>query len=524
MIENNPLIAALQNPALYDHPIKAFQLIETHVSWVILTGHYAYKIKKPVDFDFLNYSSLERRRHFCHEELRLNKQLAPEIYCDVVAIYGTAEQPQFTPGKDVIEYAVKMREFPQNSLFSALLMRNELTPPLIDELAKIIVGFHSRARIAGTENDLGTPQHVHAPVVQNFEQIRPLLTQAKDLQQLDILAAWANEQFKQLAPIFAERKRQGFIRECHGDIYLNNIIFWEGRPVIFDCIEFNEEFRWIDTMADLAFLAMDLEDNHQARLAHQLINTYMKYSGDYFGLKVLPYYQAYRAVVRAKIALFRLFTPDLAEQQKTDIFNTYRSYMNLAERYTMPLQKALMITHGCSGSGKSTLAKEVMLRFGAIYIASDVERKRSIGLDLSANTNTAVNAGYYGPEHTQRIYHHLASLAALIIEAGYPVIVDAACLKQVQRKLFQDIANERNIPFAILSCHASRDFLRNSIEQRAVLKNDLSEARVDVLEMQLESQEPLTQKELSRAVVLQTDQTIDIDNTLYTIKKLLHLQ
>lgn len=522
-METNPLIVALQNPALYDHPVTSFKVIETHVSWVILTGHYAYKIKKPVDFEFLNYATLDKRYYYCQEELRLNRQWAPELYQAVVPIYGTLEQPQFTESDTVIEYAVKMREFPQSALFSALLAQDKLTPALIDELAKNIAQFHRMAKPAPADQVLGTPEHVHAPVVQNFMQIKPLLTEAMDLQQLAKLSAWAEQQYQQLKTIFAQRKAQAYVRECHGDIYLNNIILWQGQPLIFDCIEFNDDFRWTDVMADIGFLSMDLEDNQQPALAHQLINTYLAYSGDYFGLRVLPYYQAYRAVVRAKVALFRLLSPDLTESERQAIKMNYRSYMALAERYTKPMPQALMITHGLSGSGKSTLAKEVMHRLGAIHISSDIERKRNAGLAFTEDSKSSINTHLYSHENTAKTYQHLAQLATLILQAGYPVIIDATCLKRYQRVLFTDLANNFSLPWVILSCQASTIFLQQIITQRAALKQDPSEATIAILAMQQASHEPLTGEELQATVTIVTEQPVDINAIIASIKQRLTL-
>lgn len=509
-MSNNSLITALQNPALYDHPVTGFQVIETHVSWVILTGSYAYKIKKPVDFEFLNYSTLDKRRYYCHEELRLNRFWAPEIYCGVVPIYGTSENPQFSAQGEIIEYAVKMKEFPQSVLFSALLARNGLTLELMDELAKNIAIFHQQVKIAPVDSELGSPAHVHAPVLQNFEQILPLLTEPHDIDQANNISAWFAAQYQQLESVFQQRKAQGYVRECHGDIYLNNIILWEGKPTIFDCIEFNDDFRWTDVMADIGFLAMDLEDNQQPALAHQVINTYLKYSGDYAGLKVLPYYLAHRAVVRAKVALFRLFSLNLTEQEIAEIKTSYRSYMALAERYTKPATKALMITHGFSGSGKSTLAKAVMHEFGAIHISSDIERKRSAGLDFTADSKSAINSDLYSFANTQKNYQHLANLAELILAAGFPVIVDATCLKRYQRKLFAEVAQRFNIPLVILSCQADERFLTAAIAQRKLLNHDPSEATPGILAMQIQSEEPLINDELQHLVTIDTDKPVDL--------------
>ncbi|CAM4460883.1 MAG: putative protein [Legionellaceae bacterium] len=517
-MEKNPLIASLQNTALYDHPVSGFHVIETHVSWVILTGFYAYKIKKPVDFEFLNYSTLEKRYYYCQEEYRLNQRWAPDMYCGVIPIYGSKDAPSFmSDNHHPIEYAVKMREFPQSSLFSALLAKNALTLSLMDEVGHSIAAFHQCAQPALT-GDFGKPEHVHAPVVQNFDQIQPLLTDPNDIAQLNNIRLWAEKQYENLYEVFEQRKAQGYIRECHGDIYLNNIILWEGKPTIFDCIEFNDDFRWTDVMADIGFLAMDLEDNQKPQLAHQLINAYFQTSGDYQGLMVLPYYQAYRAVVRAKVALFRLLSDNVHEQEKLKIQSSYRSYMSLAEKYTQTFQKAIMITHGFSGSGKSTLAKEVMHETSAIYISSDIERKRLNGISFTSDSHSAINKGLYHSDNTKKVYQHLLELAQIILNAGYPVIVDAAFLKEEQRNLFAALAKEKNIPFIILSCQGSVTFLKNNLSHRLAFKQDPSEATERVLDMQMIAQEPLAAEEKEKTLVLNTEDLTHFIEFLSRIK------
>jgi uncharacterized protein len=380
------LIQALQNSDLYDHPVTSFRVIETHCAWVLLTGYFAYKIKKPVDFDFLDYSTLEKRKFCYEEEVRLNHVLASVLYEKIIPITGTSEKPQFNGSGAVIEYAIQMKEFPQEKLFSYLIKNNQLSPTLpvlMDELAVITAQFHIQAPRATADITFGDPEHVYAPVQQNFDQIRPLI---KKTDQLDRLESWTKNAYEKLKPVFEQRKQHGYIRECHGDLYLNNIILWDNHPLIFDCIEFNESFRWTDTMADLGFLAMDLEDNQCASYARRVINQYMETSGDYQGLAVLRFYQSYRAVVRAKIGLFQ------ANQKE------YQCYIDLAEQYTIPAKQKLIITHGLSGSGKSTRAKQLVEELGAIQIRSDIERKRLLGLSSNSQTDSPVNQGIYREE------------------------------------------------------------------------------------------------------------------------------
>ncbi|MBP3865899.1 MAG: phosphotransferase, partial [Pseudomonas sp.] len=300
------LIAALQNPDLYPHEVDGFQVIETHISWVILTGPYAYKLKKPVNFGFLDFTELTGREHFCNEELRLNQRLTEGLYLDVLPITGTAEAPAFGGEGPAIEYALKMRQFPQSQLLSTLQANGELNAAHIDEMAQQIARFHMQAPHVPATHYQGTPEAVMDPVRQNFEQIRPFLSDKADLLQLEALQAWAEASFTRLKPLFEQRKAQGFIRECHGDIHLGNATMIDGKVVIFDCIEFNEPFRFTDVYADTAFLAMDLEDRGLKCLARRFVSQYLELTGDYQGLELLNFYKAYRALVRAKVSLFSM--------------------------------------------------------------------------------------------------------------------------------------------------------------------------------------------------------------------------
>lgn len=518
-MSNNTLIQTLQNPQAYNHPTTHFKLLNTHSSWVILTGSYAYKIKKPVDFVFLDYSTLEKRRFYCEEEIRLNQPFAPELYLDVVSINGTLENPQINGTGPVLEYAVKMQEFPQESLFIDVLARHALTPELIDATAKLIADFHQHIPIAPKDSVYGTPDHVHAPVLQNFEQILSFLSESKDREQLARLQQWSEQQFQQHQKLLQDRKTKGFIRECHGDLHLRNIILFNGKPLLFDRIEFNNDFRWTDVMADIAFLAMDLDDNHQAAYARRIINSYLSYTGDYAGLAILPYYQAYRAIVRAKVSLFSL-QPNSSDAEKQALWQQYRKFMALAERYTQTTKPALLITHGFSGSGKSMVASALVEQLGAIQIRSDIERKKLFDLPATAKTNSELNQGIYDPHITQKIYDHLATLAQTIIHAGYTAVVDATFLKKSQRALFHNLAKNLHIPFVILDCQASHDQLKLWLQERANRHHEPSEAGIEVLTMQEESAEKLTPEEQTVSLTIDSA-NMDMKNLVKQLQNML---
>ena len=309
------LIQALQNPALYNHPVSHFQVIETHISWVLLTGDYAYKIKKPIDLGFLDFSSLEKRHHYCLQELALNRRLAPQIYLDVIAIGGKPESPVLG-AEPIIEYAVKMRQFSQSSRLDNVLASHTLKPEHIDQLADNIAAFHEQIEIAGKDSDYGNPASVLKPIEENFQQIFARLSDDDDIRQLDALKDWSLTQYAQLLPHIKQRKVDGFVRNCHGDLHLANIALIDEKIVIFDCIEFNESLRWIDVISEVAFTTMDLIDRGHTNYAARLLDRYLQRSGDYAGLMLFQFYQVYRAVVRAKVAIIRANQPMLSKHEK----------------------------------------------------------------------------------------------------------------------------------------------------------------------------------------------------------------
>ena len=505
------LIAALQNPALFPHAVEGFQLIETHISWVLLTGPFVYKIKKPMNFGFLDFTTLAAREHFCNEELRLNQRLTEDLYLEVLPITGTAQNPQLGGEGEVIEYALKMRQFPQTGLLSTLQANGELTPTHIDQIAKQIGEFHISAPRVTSESELGSPDSVMAPVTQNFEQIRAMISEKADLIQLDALQAWAESSFERLKPLLTQRKADGFIRECHGDIHLGNITLIDNKVVIFDCIEFNEPFRKTDVYADIGFLAMDLEDRGLKSLSRRLISNYLELTGDYQGLELLNFYKAYRAVVRAKVALFGL-SPDADLVQRGAVMRQYRNYANLAESYSAIPSRFLVITHGVSAVGKSHVAMRLVESLGAVRLRSDIERKR-----LFADKSQA--SGLYDADASVATYQRLHELAAVVLRAGFPVIIDATYLKQHQRGAAAAVAESTGVPFLILDCEAPQAVIAGWLEQRQAQSNDPSDATLAVIEAQQASREPLTTEETLQSKRVETNKSSDLDSLVENLRQ-----
>lgn len=509
-------VAALLTPQSFNHPVTRIELLETHISWVILTGPYAYKIKKPVNLGFLDFSSLAKRHHFCQEEVRLNRRLAPDIYLDVILIRGTADSPHFGGTGEVIEYAVKMRQFPQAAQLDRLLQQGNLPSDYLDAIAEVVAQFHRNIDKAAETSHYGKPEQVWQPVAENFAQIRERETRTASLKQLATLQDWSLSNFERLKPVFSQRKHDGFVRECHGDLHLRNIAWFEDKPLIFDCIEFNPDLRWIDVISDLTFLFMDLIDREQATLAYRLLNRYLTHTGDYTGLAVLPFYFIYRAMVRAKVNSIRLSQSDVSADERTMDEKEFAGYLQLASSFISRPKPVLMITWGLSASGKTTMSDALLEAMGAIRIRSDVERKRLAGIDFMTRAKANVAQGIYTPEMSQRTYAYLLDQARAILAAGFPVIVDAAFLEAQRRAPFAQLAREMQLPFVILQCVASASSLRRRICLR---QQEASDADLAVLEHQLIQLKPLSADELQQAITIDTEQSLDLEHLVTIIDK-----
>ena len=510
------LIERLQNSALYDHPVDQFEVIETHISWVLLTGEYVYKIKKPVNFGFLDFSTLEKRRFYCEEELRLNQRLAPKLYLQVVTIKGTVEKPELNGQGPVIEYAVKMRQFPQSSQLDHLLQESGLDTAIMDKLADKVARFHLTNRSVDQDSVYGDFDHISQPVAENFTQVRACIHDPVIIQRLDKLEQWSQHQLTALASIIESRKAQGFIRECHGDMHLRNIALWQNEIVLFDCIEFNENFYWIDVMSEIAFLVMDLEDRQQAHLAQHFLNRYLEFTGDYAGLQVFLFYKVYRAMVRVKVAALRCAQEETSSEIFKQTWLELQQYLNLAEEYIRPAIPCLIINFGLSGSGKSVGSRLLAEKLPAIQLRSDVERKRLFNVAIDDDADTIKEAILYSSDATKKTYEHLADIAGCLLEANYSVIIDAANLKQWQRQLFINLAKSMQVIHVIFAYHADEDILKQRVIERIQKNDDASDATPEVLLSQLKSYEPLTAEEQLITIKIDTGKPVNVDKIITT--------
>ena len=488
------LAAALRDPACYPHAANRVEHRETHISHVFLAGEFAYKVKKPVKLAFLDFSALGQRQRLCEEEVRLNRRTAPGIYLDVVPIGGSFTAPRVGAGAPVLEWAVRMRRFDDQALFSELARRGELEAWHAEALAEAVAAFHRR--IAGVQPPpgLGTAAAVIAPALENFPELRAAASRtalASDL--VARLEQWTRGRAIALESAFARRRDAGFVRECHGDLHLANVVLLDGAPLLYDCIEFAPRLRWIDVMADVAFAFMDFIHFGLARHAFAFLGRYLEITGDYEGLALLRFYAAYRAVVRAKVAAIGGAAPPEVAR-----------YLALARSLSQDAPPVLVAMHGLSGSGKTTVSRGLAQALGAVRVRSDVERKRLHGLPADARTGSGLGQGIYGARGSERTYVRLAALAASVLEAGFPVVVDAAFLEEDRRRAFEALARTHGAAFQIASCVAPGEVLRSRLIERARAGGDASEAGTAVLELQERVAAPLTNAERIHATFFDT--------------------
>ena len=506
--DHRRLVAALRNPAVFGAGTAAVDLIETHISDVLLTGRYAYKLKKPVNLGFADFSTLDRRRHFCELELALNRRLAPELYLEVVAITGTPERPVLGGGGPPLEYAVKMREFPQDALASRALARGTFDAADADALAAIVAAFHRRVAVADPVGPYGTAAEIRSQALDNFAAILPLAADDAERAELDALRAWTEAEHVKRLAAFDARRREGFVRECHGDLHLGNIALIDGRLVVFDCIEFNDRLRWIDVMSEVAFTVMDLADRGRPDLGWRYLDRWLEIAGDYEGVAVLRFYFTYRAMVRAKVRRLRAAQLDPGPQRDATL-SRYRSYLDLARDAARPPRPALVVTHGFSGSGKTAVTQALVERTGAIRVRTDVERKRLAGLAPESGSASAVGEGLYTDAATRATYDRALALALAVADAGHLAIVDGTFLRRWQRDRARASAAAAGLPYAVVDFSAPETTLRARIAARAHAEADASEADLAVLAHQQATAEPLAEDERGGVVPYDTSAPLE---------------
>ena len=500
------LVQALLRPGAYPDGTRSarVELMETHVSYLFLTGSYVYKVKKPVDYGFLDFTSLEKRRYFCHQEVLLNRRLSPDVYLGVVEVRRDGDSYAVEGPGETVEYAVQMRRLPRSRIMSELLRRRALKPAQMRLLAERVHGFHQTAETGPHITALGGLETVRNNVLENFAQTERYIEQTVSRRDFRRASAYSQAFLAEREDLFAQRAEEGRIRDGHGDLHSAQIFLDDNDVAIIDCIEFNERFRYGDVASDLAFLAMDLDYYRRDDLSRTLVDAYVEASGDRGIEELLDFYKCYRAWVRGKVTSFRLDDPSLSPQAKRSLADEARRYFRLASRYARPSGPVLLLTAGLVGAGKSSLARDLAGPLEAEVLTSDVIRKEMAGIPVTERQFTPWGTGLYTEESIEDTYAELHRRAEDGLQRGRAVVLDASYRKRAWREAALDIARRADAPALVLECVAPEEDVRARLERRSRRRRDPSDGRWEIYAQQKAAYEPLTELSASQHLIIDT--------------------
>jgi len=485
------LIKSLLEAKAYPEPTENVRLVETHISFIFITDQFVYKVKKPVDFGFLNFTTLDRRRFYCEEEVRLNRRLCPDMYLGVVELHQTGEGAVFGKGGRLVDYAVKMKRLPEERMLAHLLETGQVVPAQMTPIARLVAEFHGKAARGPQIDACGSRGAIRANWEENFRQAAPFLEQTLSGADLALMRNWVDGFLSDKEELFRARVEGGFLRECDGDLHLGNICLTD-RICIFDCIEFNERFRYIDTAADIAFLLMDLEYAGRPDLGRAFLEAYQEATGDLGLGALLNFYQGYRAFVRGKVKSFLLSEPGIPAETLDQAKAAARRYFQLARGYCLRerLAPSLIITCGLMGTGKSALARELSFQLGLPLERSDLVRKRLAGHPLSGGGEKAYDEGIYQEPFNKVTYRALLQLAEQALISGKGIVIDATFRRASDRAAFRGLARQFAAPFHLIELHCPEQLIKKRLELRRLDPNEVSDGRWELFAQQQSQFEP----------------------------------
>jgi aminoglycoside phosphotransferase family enzyme/predicted kinase len=486
------ILESLHNPSAYPVQTRTVELIQTHISWLFLTDSHVFKLKKPVNFGFLDFSTLELRHFYCHEELRLNRRLCPDIYEQVIELRETEAGAAFVGDGDVIEYAVMMKRLPADRMLDRLVDSGNISVEEIQIIALEICKFHSSAPTSQYISEFGSLEQIRFNWRENFEQALPFRTSTFPPMVSETICSYVETFTDAYCTLFAERIENGYIRECDGDIHLGNICLLNTNAYIFDCIEFNERFRFCDTAADLAFLLMDLDYHRRPDLADAALSSYITASGDEDISKLITFYKVYSAFVRGKVESMQLFDTGISQEARTVAEKRAIRYYRLAQGYCLRnrLPHTLIITCGTMGCGKSTLTDQLSFELGIATFNSDVIRKQLAGINPDTAVQVSFGEGLYSKEMGQRTYRKLERLAENELASGHSVVIDAGFGTGADRAEFARLAATHHAEFVILFVECDPGVQRQRLRERSSRGCSVSDGRVELLNQQNNVFEP----------------------------------
>lgn len=482
-MEHAELVKALSDPAFYPHPVDRVRFLQTHISSVFLTGDIAYKLKKPVNFGFLDFSTLELRKIYCRAEVELNSRLAPSVYLEAAPVTREGDRLALKGDGEVVDWLVVMRQLEDRLLGTEVEARGELTTGHMDALVDVLVPFYANAATGEGIDRYGEIDAVKFNTDENFSQTEAYVGKLISRERFEHIREWTDAFYRQRSDLFHRRIAEGRIRESHGDLHLGNI-FFEDPPVIFDCIEFNERFRCGDIAVDLAFLAMDLDFHDRPELARHFIDRYVEASGDRELPELLDFYKCYRAYVRGKIACFTSVDPALDDTARRAQRNLARRYFGLAYRYAGGTQQpSLVVLYGLMGSGKTSIARFIREQHGWHLLSTDAVRKQISGVGEATRVYVPYNEGLYSPEMNLKTYAEVCNRAENLLRGGFDVVVDGAFKRRAEREPVIELAERAGARLLFLRTTCEADEQRRRLEKRQ--RHDTrSDGRVELMEHQ----------------------------------------
>ncbi len=484
-MEISVLLEALQNPEVYPEKPESVEMIQTHVSAIFLAGEHVYKIKKPVNFGFLDFTTLEKRRHFCEEEVRLNRRLSPEVYLGVVAIRLREGRVELGEGPgEIVEYAVLMKKLPSACMMDRRLSEGKVTPELLQKIAAKVAQFHDHAASSAEIASFGGVEVIRTNVEENFAQTEKYVGVSLSEKEFSEIRDQTRIFLEARLPLFAKRIADGRIRDCHGDLHLQHICL-DDNILIFDCIEFNQRFRYGDVAADIAFLLMDLDFHGCPQLSADLAAEYLSISKDWPLYLLLNFYKTYRAYVRGKVISFRLDDPAISDREKAAAREESQRYFRLASSYAKKMNRpVLVVTCGLMGTGKSTTARALADALGWTWLRSDEVRKELARIPAQERRYEPFHQGIYAPEFSERTYLALFERARHLLQGGSSVILDASFKKEKDRAAARDLAGELSSDFLLIECTCEEEKIRERLERRAAKKHEPSDGRWEIFQEQ----------------------------------------
>jgi aminoglycoside phosphotransferase family enzyme/predicted kinase len=469
-------IKALLEPSAYPSNPGRVELRQSHVSYLLFTPEFVYKIKKPVNFGFLDFTSLDKRRFYCEEEVRLNRRLAPEVYLGVVGITGEGGRYLLGGEGEPMEYAVKMRRLSEELGLGRMLAAGAATEELIRRISHVLAAFHKNAATSSHISGFGSLDVIGRNTGENFSQTEPFIGKTISQGLFLKIKEYTNSFIAANAALLEKRAAEGFIRDCHGDIHSEHVFAEDGIEII-DCIEFNERFRFSDVVADEAFLSMDLDYHNRHDLSEALDKAYFDESGDREGVSLLNFYKCYRAYVRGKVESFKAFEEEVGEQGRSDALLSALYHFYLSGQYASGgVKPMLLIICGLPGTGKSTLAGAIAERTGFVHLASDVVRKELAGLKPIDAQPEQYGEGIYSEHFTERTYAEVGRRAFSFLNQGRSVITDATFSKRRHLKKVMEAADMAGAKVQIIECSATNATVRARLEERRWAVGNVSDA------------------------------------------------